>query len=233
MAHPFRNLFLHWHRLMGTSVARMDGVRISTDRKTTPKLVRDLIFKDTYEDAERELLARCLRAGDRVLEVGGGIGLIGLVAAKIAGAGRVVSYEANPVLRQIIEANYALNDVSPELRMKAVTTDGAPATFHVSDNVVSSSLRERSEATRAVTVESDALADVLAEVKPDVLVMDVEGAEVDLLPSADLSGLRAIVVELHPHVVGEAATEALVAELTAQGFVKTAGARTNVLMERR
>ncbi|MBF9033457.1 FkbM family methyltransferase [Rhodobacterales bacterium HKCCE2091] len=233
MADPFRNVRMNWHRLVGTKVMTLDGVRIGTAAPGLSPLVRNLIFKRTYEDAERDLLRRCLRPGDRVLEIGGGIGVVGLVAARIAGAGRVTSYEANPGLEPILRANYALNPVTPELRMKAVTADGAPATFHVADNVVSSSLLARDEATREVTVKSDALPAVLAELEPDVLVMDIEGAETTLLPAADLSALRAIVVELHPHIVGQEAVDGLLATLAEQGFEVAARARTNVLMERR
>ena len=232
MAGTFRNLRMHWHRLLRSKTALIDGVRLNTAPDQLPHLVRNLIFKNTYEDAERELLQRGLRPGDTVLEIGGGIGLIGLLAAKMVAPGKVVSYEANAALEPILRANYALNPVAPELRMKAVTADGNPVTFHVSDNVVSSSLVDRDMATREVSVASDALDDVLRELVPNVLVMDVEGAEIDLLKAADLSGLRALVVELHPHIVGEEACAALVETLKANGFAVTAQARTNILMER-
>jgi nucleoside-diphosphate-sugar epimerase len=45
--------------------------------------------------------------------------------------------------------------------------------------------------------------EVQATLQPDVLIMDIEGAEADFLRHADLSGLRAIVIELHPDVYGQ------------------------------
>ncbi|MEM9755364.1 MAG: FkbM family methyltransferase [Pseudomonadota bacterium] len=234
MPNPLRSLFLHWHRWRGTRVVLRDGVRISTDPGTTPKLVRSLLFKNTYEAAERTLLPRVVRAGDCVLDIGGGIGLVGLLAARLVGPeGRVVSYEANPGLEPMIRANYALNPSAPELRMRAVTPDGAAVTFHVADNLVSSSLHAREAATRAITVDSDALDPVIADLQPDVLVMDVEGAEVDLLPAAHLRGLRALVLELHPHVVGAEAISALTAALAAKGFTRTGALDANEIWERR
>ena len=65
---------------------------------------------------------------------------------------------------------------------------------------------------------SDALDAVIAEWRPAVLVMDVEGAEVDILPASRLDGLRALILELHPHVVSEAALGRMRAHLAALGF---------------
>ena len=61
----------------------------------------------------------------------------------------------------------------------------------------------------------------------------MEGADVNLLPSADLSGLRAVILELHLHVVGDAASDGVVAHLRDQGFSLSLKARANVLMERK
>ena len=229
LADPFRNLKLRWHRLMNTQIITLDGIRVHCG-DTVPRAVRNGLFKNTYEDGEREMLKRCVRAGDKVLEIGGGIGFVGMAAAKIAGAGNVISYEANPRQKEVIEANYALNSPVPELRMKAVTSDGEPVTFHQSDNVISSSIYQRDEAQTAITVPSDALRDVLAEMRPDVVVMDVEGAEIELLADIDLSAVRAMVVELHPHIVGEEKIAALLASLTAAGFEVSGDMRKNVLL---
>jgi hypothetical protein len=105
-------------------------------------------------------------------------------------------------------------------------------TFHIGDNVVSSSLYQRAATQTAVTVESDALVAVLAEIAPDVLVMDVEGAEVDLLRDCDLGTVRAAIIELHPHIVGEERIAALLDSLAARGFTVTAHRDKNVLIER-
>ena len=231
MADPFRNLKLYWHRLLNTQIITRDGISVHCG-ETIPRAVRNGLFKNTYEDGEREMLRRCVRAGDKVLEIGGGIGFVGIAAAKIAGEGNVVSYEANPRQKEVIEANYALNSPVPELRMKAVTHDGKPVTFHQSDNVISSSIYQRAETQTAITVPSDALADVLAELRPDVVVMDVEGAEIELLADVDLAEVRAMVVELHPHIVGEDKIAALMASLEARGFEVTGDMRKNVLLTR-
>lgn len=232
MADPFRNIRLYWHRWRDTPLVTLAGIRLNSG-KDQARAVRNGLFKRTYEQAEQMLLRQAVRAGDTVLEVGAGVGFIGLLSKRLVGlGGRVVSYEANPGLKPVIEANYALNPAHPELRMRAVTPEGAPVTFHIGDNVVSSSLYQRAATQSAVTVESDALGAVLAEIAPDVLVMDVEGAEVDLLRDCDFGTMRAAIIELHPHIVGEERIAALLDSLAARGFTVTARRDKNVLIER-
>jgi FkbM family methyltransferase len=116
--------------------------------------------------------------------------------------------------------------------MRAVTTDGAPVTFHQSDNVVSSSIYDRPECSRTVEVQSDALPVVLAELRPDLLILDVEGYEVDLLARAP-DGPSALLVELHPHVVGDDRIEAMLRQLAEGGFDVVERQQSNVLLCRR
>jgi hypothetical protein len=49
-------------------------------------------------------------------------------------------------------------------------------------------------------------------------VLDIEGAEVDLLKACPLGGIRKIIMEVHPHIVGEPAVGEMVALLDAAGF---------------
>ena len=58
-------------------------------------------------------------------------------------------------------------------------------------------------------VEVRAVNEELARVAPTVLICDIEGAEADLLPAADLSGLRAAIVEVHPQWIGQAGVQAV------------------------
>lgn len=230
MSDPFRNLRLHWHRLLGTRVIVLDGIRVGAG-PDQPAAVRNGLYKGGYEGAERRLLQRHLKPGMRVLEIGGGIGFVGLLAARIAGPGQVLTYEANPALEATIRANHARNPVAPELRMRAVTTDGQPVTFHQSDNVVSSSIYDRAEAQREITVESDGFADAVADWRPDMVVMDVEGYEVDLLATPP-DGPSHLLVELHPHVVGQDRIDELVATLSRHGFSVCERQHKNALFTR-
>lgn len=83
--------------------------------------------------------------------------------------------------------------------------------------MISSSLIER-EGGKAQTIPADALDAVLAEWKPTALVMDAEGAEVEILGQSQLPGLYKIILELHPHIVGEAPIQKLKDHFARLGF---------------
>ena len=143
-----------------------------------------------------------------------------VLAAKQCGAENVFSYEANPVMEPLIRKNFELNGWKPNLVMKAVTVDGEDVRFFASDNVYSSSTIDRSEtvAGKMITVPSDSINHVIEDTNPNTIVMDVEGAEAELLTKADLSTITNILVEVHPHIIGTEAIEELKAHLMAESF---------------
>ncbi|WP_437352968.1 FkbM family methyltransferase [Neorhizobium petrolearium] len=214
-----RSLRRHFRTMTNAPTVTISGVRLVSEQGKVPVMLRNHLYREVYEDTERNLLLRVLKPGMRVLEIGAGMGFISLLATKLSGEGNVVSYEANPVLEPLIRENYALNALAPQLRMKAVTLNGGPLSFFQSDNIISSSSHDRNMEARKITVESDAFANVLDEINPDVLVIDVEGAEVELFQIADLRNVRHIIIELHPHIVGEDKINQIIAGLESDGFV--------------
>lgn len=229
---PFRGPRLALHRLLGRKTTSLDGLTLICDPAKIHRSVATAIIKGDYELPERELVRAAVRPGDRVVEIGTGVGVVSLLCNRLAGPGNVTSYEANAALEPIIRENFALNGLQPRLRLSAVTVDGAPISFYRNANVVSSSIYDRGLEAEQVTVESEPIDKVLTQEQATVLVMDVEGAEIALLGSADLSGLREIIVELHPHIVGEDVTEAMLDGLRAKGFVDAGRIHKNIRLKR-
>jgi FkbM family methyltransferase len=228
----FRGLRRLWHRLIRTNRLAQNGIRLSTDPAIVPKTVRYGIFGGVYEAAEAALVQACVTSNDRVLEIGAGTGFISLLCARTCGEENVFSFEANPSMEQVIRGNYALNALTPKLHMKAVTTDGKPLTFHAADNLVSSSIYDRSIVGAAITVQSVAINDLLSNIKPTIIVMDVEGAEIDLMASPNLETVERIIIELHPHIVGPDPIATMLSGLEAKGFNVTERVDKNVLLTR-
>ncbi len=222
--HAFR---LAMRRRFRPRVVTVHGVRVPTDPALLPAEIIDLIYEGRYERSEAELCRQVLRADDRVLELGGGIGFIGSLCAQICGSDRVLTYEANARVEGVIRRTHKLNRVSPLLRMRAVNANGGEATFFVNDNIISSSLVDR-EFGGEMTVPCDSLSAILGEFRPTVIVADIEGAEVDVLPSAGLATVERMVIELHPKIVGDARNETLIAALEEQGLFFESGVRSKV-----
>lgn len=215
---------------------KLHGVRVGSGPES-PTDVRRQLYRGTYELAERLLLVRAVRPGDRVLEFGAGMGVVGLLAARLAGpGGAVLSVEANPRLEPVIRANQALNMSEirpPSVIYAAVTSDGRDIDFHCNEDILSSSLFDRGKASSLTRVPGRKASELVADFGPSVLVMDVEGAEDELVPSIDYSGIRAVVVEVHERLLGNEKVCRLLRHLDAQGFELLEKLHSNYLFQRR
>ncbi|OCP04402.1 MULTISPECIES: FkbM family methyltransferase [unclassified Ensifer] len=218
MKRLFRSIRKTFRHLTNARTVTIDGVRLVSDQARIPKAVRDMMFREVYEDAERNILLRLLKPGSKVLEIGTGVGFIALLASKRCGASNVLTYEANATLEPLIRENFRLNGIEPTLRLKAMTVDGRPISFFRSENIISSSAYDRKLPGAKVEIESDVFSEVLERYQPDVLIMDVEGTEDELLRIADFGSVKDILVELHPHIIGQAKVDELKKALADKGF---------------
>lgn len=162
-----------------------------------------------YEGDEITGALSVVQPGDRVLELGAGLGIVGAVIARNAQPDAVLSFEANPNLIPHIEALHKLNDLQEvmEVRQQVVTAgmdQPDSVTFHLRSSFLGSSLiQHEHRPTTPVDVPAVPYHEVIKTFRPDVLIMDIEGGELDLLRHANLRGIRAIVLEFHPDVYGK------------------------------
>lgn len=157
-----------------------------------------------------------------MLEAGAGMGLISLTMARIVGAENVVAYEPMPAAYSLLADNARLNDLAIVHRPRALAAAIGSVKFFADENVVASSFHARTGAT-GIEVAADGIAEVLETNPANTLVLDVEGAEVSLLKACPLGGLQKIIMEVHPHIVGEQAVGDMVASLNAAGFRQNTG----------
>ncbi|WP_395539831.1 glycosyltransferase family 2 protein [Neotabrizicola sp. sgz301269] len=190
----------------------------------TPKIERPM-RNNRYEGGECASLRRLLRPGDRVLELGSGVGLLSTVAGLIPGIESVTTIEANPDLIPLIRETHRLNGISNvDLRNGVATAeDGPEIDFYLRPDFWASSMEPDSRAySRKVSLRRWGLKELIAEVNPTVIVSDIEGGEMGLFDGADLSGVRAMVVEFHPKVYGEDGLARILATLAARGLTLAA-----------
>lgn len=211
---PFRYLL---RRLFRPKVVDIGGIRMIADRDRLGFRAVKALYHGDYEAPERLIVQEALQRGDRVLEAGAGMGLISLTMARIVGAENVIAYEPMPAAYSLLAENARLNGLAIMHRQRALAAASGRTKFFADENVVASSFHARTGAT-GIEVAADGIAEVLEANPANTLVLDIEGAEVELLKACPLGGIQKIIMEVHPHIVGEQAISEMIALLQATGF---------------
>jgi FkbM family methyltransferase len=161
-----------------------------------------------YELPHQLLLQRLLRRGDRVIDVGGNIGMITLLLAKAVGrAGLVQTFEPNPAcqhrLRSVLALNgidwvdvhpYGLSDEAASLQLTVVNDHSGVGTFAPIPSEHESAVTDR--VVTQVRRGDDVLQRDPRAIK--LIKIDVEGFEARVV-----SGLRRTLERHRPLVVME------------------------------
>lgn len=199
------------------------GIKMPKHPTLTTGMVRRALREGTYERREAEAVLATVGADDHVLELGGGIGFISTLMAVKRTPRQITVYEPNPGLHDYIRSVHAANGVSCATLCAGIVAarTGPPVPFYVRRNLLASSLDRMPGAeniVHEVMVDQAGVADVIATVKPTVLVCDIEGAEAHVLKAGDWSGLRAAIIELHPQLTGPSGVRAVFEAMHASGL---------------
>lgn len=181
------------------------GMRFPKDGKFITGQTRGSLKRQTYEAAETKCVLKVVRDEDVVIELGAGIGYMSTLVATRRKIRSVYAFEANPHLIPYIQTVHDANGVKNAHVVNAILgTRKGSADFYVRRNFIASSLDPETRGNILSTEKIKVLnaRSVFEEIKPTVLICDIEGAELDLIPQLDLTGLRAAVIELHPQWIG-------------------------------
>ena len=217
-----------------SAAAEFKGVRVPPSPFLTEQRI-ERINAGRYESEEIAGALSVVRPGDRVLELGAGLGLVGAVTARNAGPEAVLSFEANPELIPHTLALYAENGLAGTIELRNAVLVSAPdrpdtVRFHLHNSFLGSSVVGAPDrARRVLDVPTEDFNAVIESFRPTVLIMDIEGAEQGLLQHADLYGIRAVVIEFHPQHYGKAGMQACKSLLRRAGFVKSEGPSTRLV----
>lgn len=204
------------------------GFKVSLTRSGMNSEIVLAMKSEGYEYPEIRGLKRALCSGDRVLELGSGLGIITALAGRaVAPEGKVLSFEANLAMisdTQKFLADHGISNV--ELRHSVLVPKaekGETRDFYLTRSFASSSLlsNKTTKDHGLISVPAVQLNDVVAEFKPNVMVCDIEGGELELIPALDASELRAVVMELHPDRLSVAQLAEIDAALATHGLIPT------------
>jgi len=179
----------------------LQGIKFPHDDKIITPDVRKAIERGRYEKPEVSGLPKFIEPNDRVIELGAGIGFISTYLAKQLGVRDIICVEAAPHLCDFIKRVHSENGISCAQVKNAVALNdnGKPGDvdFYVREPFWSSSLDPEDGHARIVKVPTLPLSDLIREFKPNTLVVDIEGGEVDLFEPLDLTGVEKVYLEIH------------------------------------
>ena len=181
-----------------------------------------------YERAERKLLAKLIVPGDKVIELGASLGIVtSLLAKKVGPNGSVAACEPNGLLKPHFRRQLEINGVEAQLLpVLACPLWAGPVPEEVSCQkycAVADSLSGRADGGEGERIPWRTLSEVAAEAgipAPTALVIDVEGGEKGWCAHAPglPSSVRTVIVEIHPHIIGEEDSDRCVQALVNDGF---------------
>jgi FkbM family methyltransferase len=219
---------MFFYRLKCAIVARhakasyvLHGITMPIDRRIMSNVVVASLMNGSFERPEALLLSNKLRKSDRILELGGGLGLISSMAAKIATLGTVVSVEANVDVIGYLRRVHEINDIQVQIINSVVV--GKPIEgqlpFYVRKDFWSSSLSaEPRDFTAVRDVDLAQISDLVSKHCPSVLICDIEGGEIDLIESDWTKGIRLVIMEVHPASLGKDGLKKILNFFTRCGF---------------
>ena len=180
------------------------GVRIPFSEEEVSPVIWNALKAGRYEAKEARLVPSVVREGDRVLELGAGVGVITAIMARTPGV-RIRSYDANPytldLARRVGQANGLVNVVFSHGLVTAGPSGSHP--FYIREDFwMSSLIKEQGPYREVIETPSLDVDQLISSHGINVLVMDIEGAEQQLLGASRLEGIDRVFLELHDHLYG-------------------------------
>jgi FkbM family methyltransferase len=202
-------------------VVYFDGCRFELrNLPNTPMKLK--LLNGEYEERERNAARQFIQKDWPVIELGGCIGVVACVTNKLLQRAEAhVVLEANPLVIPHLQSNKDANHCSFKIVNRAIAYDTDNVRFSPSTDLWGSSvLHNRSR--KQVSVPATQLRQILREEQFEkyALICDIEGQEYELVmhePDA-LERAELIIMEVHPHLVGEEKVKGLLSKLAVLGF---------------
>jgi FkbM family methyltransferase len=230
-----RLIFYYNHSLFGYFIRRVKekwftpipsqvnhfGVKLQVD--CLPKGMQEVLRAGNYESSEMKILPEFVSSDDKVLEIGGAIGFIGLYCRKMVGIKDLVSVEPNPKTISYLRRNYELNGFTPSIIEGALSVTDGPVQLQTSDIFWADSLvlKASTPTDQIITVDGFSFASIIKRTsfQFNVLIIDIEGAE-QFLPVENIPHFVAkVLIEIHPEIIGVRHAYKILEFLLRSGFV--------------
>ena len=180
---------------------------VATGLKFNSKYYNIKTSLGTYELPVQQALTNYLKPGDIFYDIGANVGFFSIIAAKLVGSrGRVYAFEPSPQNAADLRHNIKINGFSNiDVIEKAVSSNSGKGKLLLADYCGAYSLSRTNFSTTVardeITVELISIDDAFTSQKllpPDVVKIDVEGAEEEVL-----RGMVQTIKQFQPIVIYE------------------------------
>jgi FkbM family methyltransferase len=200
------------------------GVRLryNSDLMTEHQAAR--VKAGRFESKEIQAASAVLKGGERILELGGGFGIVSSTICKTKAPASYDIIEANPSLIPAINDAHELNGLKLARVHNCIATSDAAALergfydFNIGKSLLGSSIHDTGQTRKTVKVPALPLQKFLDDLQPQVIIIDIEGAELGLFASVNMNSVEIIIMETHPGIFGLTGMAQLFSELATQGF---------------
>jgi len=227
----FRKARIRYRRIVRPEVITHRGISVPIGRPLS-ETARQSLYSGLYELLESDMLQEKLDPSDRVVEFGSGLGVTATVCAKTCGSESTYTYEPNPELVPLTQKVFDMNNVNPTLYNAAVAKEPGEVDLFVNEDFFSTSIYRRENTKCKVRCQTVGFANVLRDIQPTFLLMDIEGAEYDLIGSEIHSSVRKLLLEKHEGALGPSKVEEVLNWITTEGFTQMEKRRYMVYFER-
>jgi FkbM family methyltransferase len=211
-------------------IIEIGGLKVPLDPAVLSPAILKGLRLGKYETPRLKCLAGMIEAGDRIVDIGSGIGFLSAWMAREGRAALIVSIDGHPGVQAYAEQLHRLNGVETVIRRNAlVVTAKAAASekLYISADFWGSSMIPDVKAqTAVVEVPVLSFSELIAEYRPNMLVIDLEVMREYLSPEAtsgpleamDLTGVDKVVVHLPIHLGGQRGIRRVFDFFSAQDF---------------
>ena len=209
----------NYYTIEKTGICKLNGLTLEIGEAPPRQLLKAFV-NGNYEKSEVTLLKTFLDHDEIVLEVGAGIGYMGLVATRLNKYKRYVAYEANPHLIKVIKNNMTHNNAFFEIHQGVLLNENRKIPFFITDAFWASSLLQpMHQEYKEVIVEGLKKNGIMQQIQPTMLIVDIEGGEADFFNGLDLSSVTKIILEIHPQVLEDQILNRIYGTLLKEGFL--------------
>jgi len=226
---PFDNRWVMGRLVeIGGNHVTVEGLTFSVDNPLITTREKSQLYLGLHEAPEIALAHRHLVPGLPVIELGGGIGVVAcIINRKLTHPGDHIVVEPNPDLIPTLETNRRVNRCEFQIRNAALAYGDEQIALAIDSFATS---RVGAAGSRVALVATTTLAKLLEEsgFARINLVVDIEGAEADLLEQEGMllsDRVRTLILETHPRFAGVERTTRMLSAIQALGFAEVNRAR--------